>query len=107
MKGAVAALTSPVSREMGWIGGRQPLSSLLGSPDVFNVRAFGATGNGTADDTTAIQKAIDTARDASGGLVFFPTGSYRVTASIALRSQVSLIGVGHASAGVTSDATIN
>src|SRR5690242_7078238 len=103
MKTAVAALTGPVSRKVGWMGGRQDLSNLLGSPDVFNVRAFGALGNDTADDTAAIQKAIDAARDAGGGLVFIPAGTYRVTSPVVLRSQVSVVGVGRASALVTSD----
>src|SRR2546426_179006 len=107
MRGAVAALTGPVSREIGWTGGRQDLASLLGSPDVFNVRVFGAMGNGTADDTAAIQKAIDAARDAGGGLVFIPAGTYRVTSPVVLRSQVSVSGVGRASSIVTSDVRIN
>src|SRR2546426_5017891 len=103
MRGAVAALTGPVSREIGWTGGRQDLASLLGSPDVFNVRVFGAMGNGTADDTAAIQKAIDAARDAGGGLVFIPAGTYRVTSTVVLRSPVSGIGGGRARALVTCD----
>jgi hypothetical protein len=50
---------------------------------VFNVRRFGAAGNGTSDDTTAIQAAIDAAQ-ASGatGVVFFPEGNFIVTSAL-------------------------
>lgn len=44
---------------------------------VFNVRHYGATGDGTTDDTAAIQLAIDKAEAAGGGVVYFPTGTYR------------------------------
>lgn len=42
-----------------------------------NVRWFGAVGDGKADDTAAIQRAIDATR--SGGVLVFPQGRYRVT----------------------------
>lgn len=42
----------------------------------LNVKDFGATGDGTTNDTTAIQAAIDAATD--GSVVYFPPGTYRV-----------------------------
>jgi hypothetical protein len=42
------------------------------------VRDFGALGDGVADDTVAIQKAVDS----KGGAVVFPHGIYRLTKSI-------------------------
>jgi hypothetical protein len=53
---------------------------------VFDVKAFGATGNGTTDDTTTIQSAIDAARTAGGGIVWFPAGTYKLTAALKLYS---------------------
>lgn len=44
----------------------------------FNVQAFGAKGDGKADDTAAAQKAIDAALEAGGGRVHFPAGQYRL-----------------------------
>ena len=56
---------------------------------VFDVRKFGATGDGTTLDTGAIQKAIDTASAAGGGTVLLPAGSY-LSATIRLKSHVIL-----------------
>lgn len=50
---------------------------------VFNVKAYGAIGNDTADDTTAIQSAIAAAA-AVGGTVWFPSGTYKITAALKL-----------------------
>ena len=41
----------------------------------FNVRDFGATGDGKTFDTAAIQKALDACKE-SGGMVELPTGNY-------------------------------
>jgi hypothetical protein len=44
---------------------------------------FGAAGNGTTDDTAAIQSAINAAPSA-GAIIFFPRGSYRVTSTLTI-----------------------
>lgn len=41
---------------------------------VFNVKNYGALGNGSANDTTAIQAAFSAA--SGGGIVYFPPGTY-------------------------------
>ena len=46
--------------------------------DWFNVMDYGAAGDGTTDDTTEIQAAIDAAISAGGGVVYFPRGVYVV-----------------------------
>ena len=56
---------------------------------VFDVREFGAKGDGVNTDTQAIQSAIDTCAQNSGGMVVFPTGKY-LTGSIFLKSNVTL-----------------
>lgn len=43
---------------------------------VFNIRDFGAAGDGKTLDTAAINKAIDACAAAGGGRVFFPAGDY-------------------------------
>lgn len=59
----------------------------------FNVKWWGASGNGATDDTTAIQAAIDAVGALGGGTVGFPAGTYRHT-GITLRSKVALVGLG-------------
>lgn len=62
----------------------------------FNVRAsnYGAKGDGTTDDTSAIAAAITAASAYPGGIVFFPGGTYRITAALSIPSRVSLMGAG-------------
>lgn len=55
----------------------------------FNVRTFGATGNGTNLDTAAFQKALDTCAAAAGGSVEVPAGRYLI-GSIVLGNDTAL-----------------
>lgn len=47
----------------------------------FNVKAFGAKGDGTTDDTAAVQAALDAA-NVAGGVVYFPQGGYVITSTL-------------------------
>ncbi|MEI5686747.1 glycosyl hydrolase family 28-related protein [Sphingomonas kyungheensis] len=52
-------------------------------------------GDGRADDSAAIQQAIDAAAEGGkGGVVFLPSGRYRVSRTIFVRSAVRIFGVG-------------
>lgn len=55
-------------------------------------REFGAVGDGLADDTAAIQAAIDVAPDA---LVELAAGTYRITAPLVLGRATQLVGAGY------------
>ncbi|MBF7144789.1 MULTISPECIES: putative Ig domain-containing protein [Pseudomonas] len=73
---------------------------------IFNVKDFGAVGDGITDDTAAIQSAINAAQAAGGGTVFVPTGTFIVSAReepgdgcLMLKSNVYLEGAG---AGLTT-----
>ena len=57
-------------------------------PAMVNVRAFGAVGDGEADDTDAILKAI--AATPPGGTVHFPAGHYKVTRTLTIENQTVL-----------------
>jgi polygalacturonase len=59
------------------------------APQAFDVRTFGAKGDGIADDTAAINGAISAAGGAGGGTVEFPAGTY-LSGSIHLMSRVAL-----------------
>lgn len=68
----------------------------------FDIRAFGAIGDGIADCTAAIQAALDAAVGARGGTVFIPAGVWRVAGAVRVAPQstvpLSLRGEGWASA---------
>src|SRR2546425_11199538 len=64
----------------------------------FNPRAYGAKGDGAADDTPAINAALAAVPAAGGGLELSPR-VYRITAPIRLAEKIILAG-----AGVTEDA---
>lgn len=59
-----------------------------------NIRWFGAKGDGSTDDTAAIQLAINTVAALGGGTVYVPAqGTFRFS-SLQLRASISLIGCG-------------
>src|SRR6185437_15585808 len=63
--------------------------ALHSSAGVFDVRAYGATGDGRTVDTPAINRTIEAAAAAGGGTVLFPAGTY-LCFSIHLKSYVDL-----------------
>lgn len=63
----------------------------------INVKDAGAAGNGTTDDTAAIQSAINSVL--AGGTVYFPTGRYKITGSLGLKSNITLEGEGMGNIG--------
>ncbi len=60
----------------------------------FNARDLGARGNDAADDTAAIQQALEKARQAGGGVVYLPRGFYRVSGPLTIPDNVALKGDG-------------
>jgi hypothetical protein len=58
-----------------------------------SVKDFGAVGDGVADDTSAIQAALN-AVGANGGRVYAPTGTYKITASLTFPRKVIFYGDG-------------
>ena len=67
---------------------------------IYDVRAFGARGDGSSNDTAALQAAIDAAHAGGGGEVRVPAGRY-VTGSLFLRSHVDF----NVCAGATIEAS--
>lgn len=64
-------------------------------PDDPHAVVVKASGDGRSDDTVAIQQAIDKARDSTGhGIVFLPTGRYRITRTLVVPAGVRVFGVG-------------
>ena len=70
---------SKLNFQLGYINARNP--------------PFGAVGNGTNDDTAAIQSALSNAATNGGGIVFLPQGNYLINSSLVVPAQTSLVGV--------------
>ncbi|WP_420803675.1 glycosyl hydrolase family 28-related protein [Saccharothrix deserti] len=77
----------------------------------LNVLGFGAKGDGTTDDTSALQHAVDCAvRDvpphaeaaSDGKVVHLPPGDYRITAPLIVSNGCILEGAGTGTTGTTT-----
>ncbi|MFI1814847.1 glycosyl hydrolase family 28-related protein [Streptomyces sp. NPDC020422] len=77
LAGAVAGLTGTALISGGGTAAAATTVA-TGPSDWFDVKAHGAVGDGSADDTAAIQRALDAAAAAGGGTVYFPAGKYLV-----------------------------
>ncbi|MEJ5251736.1 MAG: hypothetical protein HPY54_10750 [Chthonomonadetes bacterium] len=65
----------------------------MAQTDVYNVRDFGAKGDGKTDDTAAFQRALDEAGKAGGGVVYAPRGLYLFKGHLVVPNGVTLKGV--------------
>ena len=82
--GAQAASTPPAS-----------VSAYQTMPDDARAVVVRAKGDGKADDSDALQQAIDSAANkGAGGIVFLPSGRYRITRSLLIPIAVRVYGVG-------------
>lgn len=59
---------------------------------VFDVRAYGANGDGKANSTHAIAAAIAAAEDAGGGTVYFPRGRYVMSETLVIPPNIAIKG---------------
>ncbi|MFC3080128.1 glycosyl hydrolase family 28-related protein [Phenylobacterium terrae] len=72
------------------------------APGTYNVKDYGAVGDGVANDRAAIQAAVDAAAQNGGGIVYLPAGTYgigndglgKTYAGIQLTDGVTLKGAG-------------
>ena len=83
--GMAAAAIPAVS----FAAGKDSDKTSAASMGLFDVRKYGATGDGKTLDTVAVNATIDAAAAAGGGVVVFPPGMY-LCFSIRLKSQVHL-----------------
>jgi hypothetical protein len=70
---------------------------MAGTSPFYNVRDYGAAGDGKTDDTAAIMEAISAAAPSSeptGDTVYFPSGKYLVTSTLTVPAGLTLLGSG-------------
>jgi polygalacturonase len=87
MLAAGVSSTSALAQSMH----KAALSAPAGGPQpgIYNVRTFGAAGDGATIDSPAINRSIEAASQSGGGTVYFPSGNY-LCHSLRLKSSVSL-----------------
>jgi len=68
------------------------LAAAAQNPDFYCVHDFGAKGDGQTDDTVAFQKALDTAHQAGGGVVYAARGNYLFAGHLEVPAAVTLKG---------------
>ena len=63
---------------------------------IANVKAppYLAAGDGVADDSATLQRALDDVAGGGGGTVYLPRGIYKISASLVVRSNTRLVGAG-------------
>lgn len=64
--------------------------NLIPAGDFVNVLDHGAKGDGTTDDSSAIQSALSS-RSANGGIIFFPSGTYKINTMLHYYSNQTLL----------------
>jgi hypothetical protein len=65
----------------------------VAASDRFDVRQFGAVGDGQTDDTVAFQRALDAAGQAGGGVVYASRGNYFFAGHLNVPNAVTLSGI--------------
>lgn len=111
---ALAALALPSGGTQRQVFGNSATSAPAWIDQWFNVKAYGAVGDDTTDDTTAIQAAI-TAAEPTGGTIYLPPGSYKITAELVVNNGTTPSGMvrflgaggGDSPASVIRQATAN
>jgi hypothetical protein len=78
----------------------------IAARSVYNVVSdYGADRTGVANAGTAIQNAINAASAAGGGIVYFPAGNYLISATLTMKSRVTLKGAGLNASTITQSST--
>lgn len=78
---------------------KRTTASAMGANDVVSVKAYGAMGDGVADDRAAIVAAQNYAASIGGATVYFPPGEYRVSAPIPMLPGMTYAGPQRAELG--------
>jgi Pectate lyase superfamily protein len=109
--GSAVYLTPEDSASWSWTNTAPPPGLLVdGYHGVFDVRDFGAVGDGVTDDAAAINNAAIAASEAQnpgGGIVYCPTGTYLIKQRITLFSNTTLLGANRGATIIKASDKIN
>ncbi|KAI0813037.1 glycoside hydrolase family 55 protein [Xylaria sp. FL0064] len=95
LSGAITANTRPsvLTGTNGYYSRSKPQYETLSASDIVSARAAGAKGDGTTDDTAALQSAINSA--VNGKVLFLDYGLYKVTKTITIPAGAKIVGEGY------------
>ncbi len=85
-------------------------ASNLNLKDVFNVKDYGATGDGDTDDLSAVNSALAAAEANGGGIVYLPAGEYNITSltdALKIPDKVIIAGEGTDKTVINTDKRIS
>ena len=88
-------ISKPSHGSTGWDTATNQVIDSINDLPTYNVKDYGALGDGSTNDTTAIQNASDAA-SGSGGIVLFPAGTY-ITHALTYYGLVRYVGAGRGS----------
>lgn len=94
--------TAATGQQNPWSGGSSQSNGL----NVFDVKSYGAVGNGIADDTAAISNAV-VAAERVNGVVYLPPGTYAVSSPIAITKPISVVGSGNIASVIVATTVIS
>jgi hypothetical protein len=72
---------------------------------VFDVKGYGAVGDNSHDDTSALQDTIDAAFNNGGGVVFLPAGTYKISSALTIQSGTTILGAGREASCINQTST--
>ncbi|KAI1275555.1 glycoside hydrolase family 55 protein [Xylaria sp. FL0933] len=95
LSGAITANTRPsvLTGTNGYYSRSKPQYETLSASNIVSARAAGAKGDGTTDDTAALQSAINSA--VNGKVLFLDYGLYKVTKTITIPAGAKIVGEGY------------
>ncbi|KAI2633363.1 glycoside hydrolase family 55 protein [Xylaria nigripes] len=77
----------------GYYSRSKPQYTTLSASDIVSARSSGAKGDGSTDDTAALQRAINSVTD--GKVLFLDYGLYKVTGTLKIPAGAKIIGEGY------------
>jgi parallel beta-helix repeat protein len=90
----ITALNANITAVNALIGLKDSWLASVPTGQTFNVVDYGAVGDGSTDDTTAIQSALNAAGSQGGGIVHFPAGTFAFSATLMVADNTIVVGGG-------------
>ena len=78
---------SPIENSASTLPDQEEVVPMDAENNIWNVKDFGAVGNGRTDDYTALQRAVNTVIRKGGGTLYFPAGTYSISQTLRITME--------------------